>query len=96
MIDLSTIRQELAGAIAATDAAVHVRAFSGWVLGDIDRLSQEVSRASAASENNMLSEQVATLGYGNACGLLDGRAMEYGDDMSAIWVPEARQRRTER
>lgn len=30
-----------------------------------------------------------------AC-VLDGRAMEYGDDMSAIWVPEARQRRTER
>jgi len=70
MIDLSTIRQELVRAIAAADAAAHVRAFGAWVRGDTEGLSQEVSRASAASENNMLSEQIATLGYGNACGLL--------------------------
>ncbi|MBD9522791.1 hypothetical protein IB262_23120 [Ensifer sp. ENS02] len=70
MIDLSTIRQELVRAVAATDAAVHVRAFSAWVLDDVDCLSQEVSRALAASENNMLPEQVAALGYGKACGLL--------------------------
>ncbi len=70
MINLSTIRQELVRAITATDAAIHVRAFSAWVLGDNERLSQEVSRASAASEDNMLPEQVAALGYGMARGLL--------------------------
>ncbi|MDS7595972.1 hypothetical protein [Agrobacterium tumefaciens] len=70
MIDLRTIRQELVRAVSATDAAVHVRAFSAWILGDVDRLSQEVSRALAASENKMLPEQVAALGYGMACNLL--------------------------
>ncbi|KAA0695398.1 hypothetical protein DTW90_22780 [Neorhizobium sp. P12A] len=70
MIDLSTIRLELVRAIATTDAAVHVRAFSAWVLGDTEGLSHEVQRAAAASDNNMLPEQVAALGYGKACGLL--------------------------
>ncbi|WP_104668360.1 hypothetical protein [Ensifer adhaerens] len=70
MIDLSTIRQELVRAIAANDAAIHLRAFGAWVLGDIDGLSREVSAASGAYENNLLPEQIAALGYGKACGLL--------------------------
>lgn len=70
MMDLTTIRHELERGLENSAAAVHVRAFAGWVLGDAVRLAAEVTIAAEGLAQNTLPEQIAALGYGRASSML--------------------------
>ncbi|NSZ05836.1 hypothetical protein G6M14_05590 [Agrobacterium tumefaciens] len=70
MVDLGTVRQELVRALERGDAATHLKAFSSWIRDDQASLAAEISTAACGSDQNMLPEQIAALGYGRARGTL--------------------------
>jgi len=72
MVGLATIRQELVRILAEGEGAVHVEAFSHWIRSDDAGLRDIVSKASSTPDQNLLPEQIAALGYGQAANLLDG------------------------